>query len=211
MISMQPRRPTATVDKRRGWAWLLLLIVVVGCNSSQWARLRRSPLNPLAQQLALDSPSGPRPTDRTLQLLRRNDLDASFEDAPQEVLSAVQQVAYSEPTADNVYSIAEVAYIAAKKMDEQGGADEILNLYATAACNAYLYLFDQSLDAGRNPYDPRFRRACELYNNSLESTLRHIQRLDRLKPGGDPHRCRGRPDLRLPHCVSGDVARRELW
>ena len=56
-------------------------------------------------------------------------------------------------------------------------------MFATAAANAYFYLFDKSFDYGRNPYDPRFRRACDLYNESLESTMRFLQKEGKLKPG----------------------------
>ncbi len=163
---------------------VIVLLGLSGCSSSQWARVRRSPLNPLAQQLELNSRQGPQPTSRTLQMLRRNDLEKDLEKSPLDLIANVQQVAYSEPTAENVYAIAEVAYVGAKRLEESGEHQSALNLHATAAANAYFYLFDEALAKGRNPYDPRFRRACDLYNNSLESALRYINSLDLLKPGG---------------------------
>ncbi len=161
----------------------LALLAVSGCANSRWARLRRAPLNPLTNSLELDSWQGPQPTDRTLQMLRRNDLVTLLERQPKQLVTKVQEVAYEEPTADNVYSIAEVAYISAKRVEEQGESSRALDLYATAAANAYFYLFDSSFERGRNPYDPRFRRACDLYNNSLEAGLRSLQKQDKLKPG----------------------------
>lgn len=160
-------------------------LLFTGCANSNWARLRPAPFNPLTRQLELDSRAGPRPTQRTLQMLRRNDLVKYIEEeSPSDFVSRVQSVAYDEPTADNVYSIAEVAYIGAARLTESGDVDPALNLYATAAANAYFYLFDNNFQRGRNPYDPRFRRACDLYNNSLETTLRYLQKQKRLKPGG---------------------------
>lgn len=161
------------------------LVVLSGCANSRWARLRARPLNPLVTTLDLDSRKGPRPTERTLQMLRRNDLVKYLEEeSPSDLVSRVQSVAYSEPTADNVYSIAEVAYIGAARLNEGGEIDRALDLYAASAVNAYFYLFDHNFHRGRNPYDPRFRRACDLYNNSLETTLRYLQKQQRLKPGG---------------------------
>ncbi len=172
--------------RRSAMKFVGLLVFVAcasGCSSSQWARARRSPFNPLAQQLELDSRLGPQPTSRTLQMLRRNDLEKDLESSPLELVASVQQVAYSEPTAENVYAIAEVAYVGAKRLEESGEHETALNMHATAAANAYFFLFDDALAKGRNPYDPRFRRACDLYNNSLESALRYINTLDLLKPG----------------------------
>ena len=153
-----------------------------GCASSRWATMRTVPANPLSTQLELDSKQGPQPTARTLQMLRRNDLEQHLEQTPAQLVTHVQEVAHSEPSADNVYSIAEVAYIAAKRVEAQD-ANRALDMFATAAANAYFYLFDKSFDYGRNPYDPRFRRACDLYNESLESTMRFLQKEGKLKPG----------------------------
>ncbi|MEM7312966.1 MAG: hypothetical protein AAF497_07420, partial [Planctomycetota bacterium] len=161
----------------------LVLITASGCANGRWARMRRAPLNPLTNSLELDSWQGPQPTDRTLQMLRRNDLANMLQREPAETVTAVQEVAYQEPTADNVYSIAEVAYIGAKRLEENGNSTRALDLYATAAANAYFYLFDSNFDRGRNPYDPRFRRACDLYNNALEAGLRFLARQGKLKPG----------------------------
>ena len=38
---------------------------------------------------------------------------------------------------------------------------------ARAVAHAYWFLLDPKLDRFRNPYDPEFRRACDLYNDSL--------------------------------------------
>ena len=160
----------------------VILLGNFGCANSRWARTRQAPFNPLAAQLELNSRQGPQPTARTLQMLRRNDLVTILDEAPEKLVSQVQEVAYAEPTADNVYSIAEVAYIAAKRIEDDQ-SDKALDLYATAAANAYFYLFDRSFDYGRNPYDPRFRRACDLYNNALEAALRFVQSEGMLRPG----------------------------
>jgi len=58
-----------------------------------------------------------------------------------------------------------------------------LNLYGAAVFFAYDYLFDPAYDSIRNPYDPQFRRACDIYNSALEAGLRLIQKNGRLLPG----------------------------
>ncbi len=49
--------------------------------------------------------------------------------------------------------------------------------------NGYNYLFDERFGRFRNPYDPEFRGACDLYNGALESALRIINKRGGLVPG----------------------------
>jgi pimeloyl-ACP methyl ester carboxylesterase len=76
-----------------------------------------------------------------------------------------------------------LAYIAAFKADNLGKDAEALNLYGAAVFYAYDYLFDPTFDSVRNPYDPQFRRACDVYNTSLEAALRLIRKNGQLLPG----------------------------
>ena len=58
-----------------------------------------------------------------------------------------------------------------------------LDLYGASVLHAYDYLFDQRFAATRNPYDPHYRGACDLYNGALESALRIICANKELVPG----------------------------
>ena len=89
-------------------------------------------------------------------MLRRNDLVEHLEAEPAELVAKVQDVAYHEPTADNVYSIAEVAYVSAKRLEERGRPKQALDFYATAAANAYFYLFDKTFERDAIPMIPAF-------------------------------------------------------
>jgi pimeloyl-ACP methyl ester carboxylesterase len=160
----------------------LILVILPGCSSTQWARMRSIPRNPLTQTLKLNSRSGPQPTPATQQLLRQYDL-VSRMDEPERLVADVQGIAATGPTPDRIYAIAELAYIGAKRREAQRKWTGALDLFGTAVVNSYVYLFDNTLDGARNPYDPRFRRACDLYNASLESTLRYLQQTGSLFPG----------------------------
>ncbi|MDP7018941.1 MAG: alpha/beta fold hydrolase, partial [Pirellulaceae bacterium] len=129
--------------------------------------------------LELLSRSGPKPTDRTTQLLRRFDLERDANEA----LTALQQEIAREPTPEKVYAFAELAYIRGKKSDLMGDKEAALSFYGAAVAHAYLYLFDPRFDAIRNHYDPQFRGACDLYNVSLEGSLRIANKGGMLKPG----------------------------
>jgi hypothetical protein len=85
--------------------------------------------------------------------------------------------------------MAEVAYITATQ-SEKLHRRRALQFYGTALIHAYRYLFDYKDDVpGRrgalaiNPYDPQFRGASDLYNQSLEGMIRLVRQEGELRPG----------------------------
>ena len=180
-----------------------------GCSSSQWAQVRRIPRNPLTKTLKLDSRSGPQPTDRTLQTLRQYDL-LSLVDYPEEAWLPSNGLPTRNPRPIIPYAIAEIAYIGTKKREAVGQWALALDLFGTAVANSYVFLFEQSFTHDRNPYDPRFRRACDLYNASLESALRYLQRGGCLRPGATAHDANRFSDVRCAGRQPRYLARRTL-
>ncbi|HEX3601542.1 MAG TPA: hypothetical protein VHU84_15430, partial [Lacipirellulaceae bacterium] len=72
------RSPLVHLSRTRSSAVLfgLSLVLAIGCaTGSEWVKVRDTPRNPLAGSLDLLSRNGPKPTDRTIQLLRRYDLE----------------------------------------------------------------------------------------------------------------------------------------
>ena len=164
---------------------LLFLVFASGCSSSRWIKVRKDPNDPLAERLRLKSWSGPRPTDRTQQWLRRYSLAEALEDDnPIELLGKAENIARQSRTAENIYTLAELSYIGGKYAEQKRREDQALDLYSAAVANAYSYLFDERLDSIRNPYDPQFRTACDLYNGALESSLRIAKKRGTLTIGG---------------------------
>ena len=58
-----------------------------------------------------------------------------------------------------------------------------MDLYGASVLHACDYLFDPRFAATRNPYDPNYRGACDLYNGALESALRIVCADKELVPG----------------------------
>jgi hypothetical protein len=178
-----------TVSERRTHQRLLPLAVLLaflvgttGC-AQRYITLRKVPKNPLEGPLNLLSRGGPKPTRRTEMLLRRYDLLATQEKNPQLALVSLRQQVAEEPTSDKVYAVAELAYLDAKRKQDAGQTKEALDLYGAAVAYSYRYLFEPGLDRFRNPYDPQFRRACDLYNSSLEGALRIAIKQGKVKAG----------------------------
>jgi hypothetical protein len=164
------------------WLAAVLVLIAPGCASTKWVTLRSTPRNPLSDALGLVTRQGPKPTPRTVQLLRRYDLEKKQSDK-QALLAEISDINRREPNRENVYALAELAYVGGKKAEVAMRQDEALELYGTSVLYAYQYLFDKNYPTPSNAYDPQFRFACDLYNAALESTLRIVQSQGALVPG----------------------------
>lgn len=166
-------------------AWLLAawLVVSTGCSSQRYLIRRDTPANPLAIPLQITSQKGPQISDRTNHVLRRYALSEVYQEDPSDCLAQLQSLLETEIDGELVYSISELAYILGKRAEKQGANARALDMYGVSVSNAYMYLFSREFDPVRNPYDPQFRGACDLYNESLESTLRLVNAKGQLKPG----------------------------
>jgi pimeloyl-ACP methyl ester carboxylesterase len=169
----------------------LAMLLAVGCaTGSEWVKVRDTPRNPLAGTLDLLSPHGPKPTDRTMQLLRRYDLDHELKGDRAALLARLEDIQRREPDREHEYAMAEIAYITATQA-EKLHRQRALQFYGTSLIHAYRYLFapEEDRDGGGrdslviNPYDPQFRGASDLYNQSLEGLLRLEQQEGQLRPG----------------------------
>lgn len=164
---------------------LLLCAVVVassGCFGQQYIAVRKRPYNPLEQQLNLVSGVG-KPTERTTQLLRRFDLLKPYEKEPAKALADLNAEISADPSAEKIYAFAELAYLQAKRAEGLYKEDLALDLYGATVAHAYWFLLDPTFDRFRNPYDPQFRRACDLYNTALEASMRIVKERGNLLPG----------------------------
>jgi pimeloyl-ACP methyl ester carboxylesterase len=162
---------------------LTLVALLSGCAQQRYITAREKPYSTLTGPLKLLARSGPKPTPRTEQILRRYDLIQELEKSPDKVLAQLEQEIKADPAPDKICSYAELAFIRGKRLEATGRPKDALDLYAAAVAHAYWYLLDPNLDRFRNPYDPQFRRACDLYNDSLESAMRIVAKSGKLRPG----------------------------
>ena len=178
---MVPRAHRHTTPRVVALAVMLVVLASGGC-ASNTISLRPVPKSPLIDQLDLTSSSGPKASQRTTQLLRVYNLGDGSQSDFRPVLTKLQAINDREPSADNVYALAELAFLGAKKA-EVYDKRAALDLYGASVLHAYDYLFDPRFVATRNPYDPNYRGACDLYNGALESALRIICAKKELVPG----------------------------
>ncbi len=160
---------------------LLAVVACSGCASNKIS-LRSVPQSPLVEELGLTSFGGPKPSERTVQLLRVYNLSDDLHGDISNLLKKLQAISDREPSADTAYSLAELAFLGGKKV-ERSDQHAALNLYGASVLHAYDYLFDARFAPTRNPYDPHYRAACDLYNGALESALRIVCAKKELSPG----------------------------
>jgi len=167
--------------------WLVLVAVLSGCAAPEYVAVRETPRSPLADTLRLASREGPQPSDRTLQVARRYDLIDQIDQLrsdPCELLDELQTYLNADPSPELLYAFTELSFLAAKQI-ERSDSKLALDLYGSAVAHAYIYLFDSQLGFARNPYDPQFRSACDLYNGALEGALRLVRQQGDLLPGSN--------------------------
>src|SRR5687768_14528178 len=180
---MNWQRATSLWRERSLVVAAVAVLLLGGCAQQRYVTLRDRPQNVLANPLRLIARGGPRPTERTLQLLRRYDLLGLQEKSPQVTLTKLQQQIAADPDPDKICSFAELSYIAGQRFESQNKPKDALDNYGAAVAHAYWFLLDPGLDRFRNPYDPEFRRACDIYNESLAAAMRIVIKANRLRPG----------------------------
>lgn len=164
---------------RAGLAVVVACCVLIGCSSTEWVTVRGVPSSPLTERLQLESWSGPQITERTALILRRSGLDP--ETAPADLLQPMSEVVRREDSGETTYAYAELAFLAGQSA-RHSNSSQALDYYCLAASEAFRYLFDPRLADQRNPYDPLYRGASDLYNGSVDEVLRLLKRDGRLTP-----------------------------
>jgi pimeloyl-ACP methyl ester carboxylesterase len=125
-----------------------------------------------------------RPTPRTVETLRRYDLESRYRHDVPNTLMSLEKVARANPDADVVFALAELSWIEAKRLEHRRRG-EALERYVDTVAYAYDFLFAPEFTDVRQPSDPRFREACNLYNGGLDRLLRASQADNgRIEPEG---------------------------
>ena len=124
-----------------------------------------------------------RPSERTLETLRRYDLYNEYRREVNGCLLRLENAAQKRPEAELVYALAELSWIEAKRLDHRR-KPQAIDRFLDAAAYAYDYLFDQNpiLAEGRGPSDPRFRLAMEIYNAGVDRLIRAAQTKGQIEP-----------------------------
>jgi pimeloyl-ACP methyl ester carboxylesterase len=122
-----------------------------------------------------------RPSEASLQVLRRFDLERRFEEDPAGALAALRRDYVEHGGDDRLFALAELSFLDAQRRGDR-------STYLAAAVYAYGLLFPgEGRRAALDPSDPRLRLLYDFYNLGLAEGLRRAggEDLD-LSPGARP-------------------------
>ena len=126
-----------------------------------------------------------RPSERTVDTLKRYAQDGRYRRDPSAAIVGLDQHAKLTPEPDLVFALAELSWIESKKQERRHRA-EATERTLDVLSYAHDYLFAPELVNARQPSDPRYRLACDLYNGALDRLLREAQAGGaKLGPGGE--------------------------
>ncbi len=146
--------------------WLVAL-VLAGCTNPIGAdritsRQAQKQLNASALVGRLSEPSH--------QVLHRYDLKKPFARDPAATLQLLHERACVDPRRDLLYALAELSYLHADRLSHRVKAverNQAPDSYLAAAIYAWLYVLGDHPEPPPDPFDRRFRTACDLYNRSV--------------------------------------------
>ncbi|MFO0910738.1 MAG: hypothetical protein U0794_20720 [Isosphaeraceae bacterium] len=124
-----------------------------------------------------------RPSERTMDTLKRYDVEKRYRKDVEGTLDLLERTVRANPEPDLVYALAELSWVEGRRLDRWRKADAI-DRFLDAVAYSFDYLFDRELAAGRQPSDPRFRLACDIYNGGLDRLIRAAQSGGQIMPEG---------------------------
>ena len=175
--------PLTVVRPLRAWLAGALVLAALGCGSG--VSVRRAAGPGLFDAWRASASEAGELSPRTRQTLRRWDLERLYLHQPLEAYSRLRAQAVQDPQPDLLFALAEISYLLGREA-EKAECGRACPFYYLSAGYAYHYLFADS-GPGGNPFDPRFRLACDLYNTSLAKCIRAAQRVGRLDARRELH------------------------
>jgi hypothetical protein len=151
--------------RRLALALVLLLAACVAPVTVQQTDERTS-----YQRLNRNALSSNEPSEASLTTLRQRALLETYEMYPAETIRALHGwMLIDDNPADALFALAELSYLRGREL--QGQQLDSRPDYLAAAIYAYAFLFPEDPAQRPDPYDPRFRWACDLYNLTLTAAL----------------------------------------
>ena len=169
-VGMRPTPAPGRIRSIRGWPALLVLALLVGACATPISVTRLDPL--VAQQeLTRNVLYSGEASASSRIILNREDLSKQFDQDPEAALRDLHtEVASGRRGTNYIYALAELSFLYAQR---DAPATRKQAYYLATAVYAYAFLFPPPEgSAPPQPYDRRFRDACDLYNRALAAALR---------------------------------------
>jgi pimeloyl-ACP methyl ester carboxylesterase len=168
---------------RLGMLWLAVLgACAPGCAV---IRVRRAERLPLLEGWRASALTCSELSPRSQQTLRSYDLEKVYQRCPAEAAARLHAEALRDPQPDLLFALAEINFLRGHEAEAKAHPDAVAYYYLCAGY-AYHYLFRPPADdyhaGSAAAFDPRFRLACDLYNNGLSKCILAAQHVGQLDP-----------------------------
>ena len=165
------------------WCWCVVLAVVAGSGCFAGVSLKPIRTDVSFRKMQGNTLSSDGLSIHTAQLLRTYNLQESYHEDIRGALEILRDEACGSGDRSILFGLAELACFGGKETEKKAPKDA-LAYYYSAARYAYFYLFDEAFGAPPDPFDPRFRSACDLYNFSLARGIRLMEQTGRVLADG---------------------------
>ncbi|OPY83555.1 MAG: hypothetical protein A4E65_00525 [Syntrophorhabdus sp. PtaU1.Bin153] len=137
---------------------LTVLLAMMGCATPVGVRYLST--DETTRRLTASVLSGESLSAPTTQILNRSSLAESFKNQPEKVIATLHAGLPTTKEPDRLFALAELSFLHAIKTGDK-------SYFLSAAIYAYAFLFPGQTDSHHDAFDPRFRLAVDLYNQSL--------------------------------------------
>jgi pimeloyl-ACP methyl ester carboxylesterase len=155
---------------RLSWGGIFLLVIlslgINGCATTMG--VRKTDPRQVYEQITVSAINKDNFSIFSHDVLIRYNLVKAFKDDPKEVLLLLHRKAEQGGRRDVLFALAELNYLAGMRSRESRKQQSHPYFFASTLY-AYFYLLDDT--APSDPFDRRFRTACDLYNSALAQAL----------------------------------------
>jgi len=171
----------------------------------------------LFEALQSSAPQSAALSPRSMQTLRLYDLDRMYDRNPDEAAVQLRDQSIREPNVDAIFALCEIHYLRGQASEKKRPAQAIEHFYCACGYAQHYLLASCDVEpkanappaecatslSPRDAFVPRFRVACELYNDGLCRCLRASQKLGLLDARKELRLPRGETTESLPVIQSG--------
>jgi pimeloyl-ACP methyl ester carboxylesterase len=146
-----------------------LVMAGTGCATRPFGADRVSP-EVVYKQIDENALTAGRPSATTVSLLHQYQLAALAKRRPDQAVRALHEKVADNPAREGLFALADLSYVAGESIRgslKSWDPRDAHAFYLGSAVYAYLYLFGEEYGPEPDPFDRRFRVACDLYNFGL--------------------------------------------
>jgi pimeloyl-ACP methyl ester carboxylesterase len=155
---------------RLSWGGIFLLVIlslgIHGCATTMG--VKKTDPRQVYEQITISAINQDNFSIFSHDVLIRYNLVKAFKDDPKEVLLLLHRKAEQGGRRDVLFALAELNYLAGMR-SRKSRKQQSHSYFFASTLYAYFYLLDDT--APSDPFDRRFRTACDLYNSALAQAL----------------------------------------